>query len=335
MFDSSTRNQHFLPQVEQKLNALNPGSTGQKFRVYSFRLVNRETYEIALENERGHSIDATLSMLDLFSFDVPGGGPLRMNLESLFQKYEANVEAYTKSLLEKLATRDVDIKAEIIGLFAAKLLNFIRNPFCIEKVLNTFPGVASLEPTDPELLATYRKIITGRKPHQAHLCSRLGISDQTYVSWLRLLFVLLMDTGAGNPAGWPNLFEGVIKGLFENHDTQASAFVWVYDRDHCLLSDRGFCQPIPDGAYMAMSFNLCSTAFVDYVFADAAALVQGHASPEFVANALAAWKQRPEATIHVTMTRNNRDMLGRYNRRVIEQCYERVYCSAKTGLVLA
>jgi hypothetical protein len=59
------------------------------------------------------------------------------------------------------------------------------------------------------------------------------------------------------------------------------------------------------------------------------------AAPEFVANALAAWKRRPQATINVTMTRNNRDMLARYNRRVIEQCHERVYCSAKTGLVLA
>jgi hypothetical protein len=28
-------------------------------------------------------------------------------------------------------------------------------------------------------------------------------------------------------------------------------------------------------------------------------------------------------------------MLGRYNRRVIEQAYERVYCAAKTGIVLA
>jgi len=83
-----------------------------------------------------------------------------------------------------------------------------------------------------------------------------------------------------------------------------------------------------------MSFNLCSTAFVDYIFADAATLVQGRASPDFVANALDAWKQRPQATINVTMTRNNRDMLARYNRRVVEQCYERVYCSAKNGLVL-
>jgi hypothetical protein len=60
----------------------------------------------------------------------------------------------------------------------------------------------------------------------------------------------------------------------ENRTTQAAAFVWTYDDDHCLLSDRGFNQPIPDGVHMAMSFNLCSTAFVDYIFADAATLVQ-------------------------------------------------------------
>jgi hypothetical protein len=297
-------------------------------------LIDRAAYNLVLENERGQSVSATLSMLDLFSFDVPGGGSLRMNLESLFQKYEMNVEVYTKSLLAKLAARDPDIKAEIIGLFAAKLLNFVRNPFSIEKVLNTFPNVASLEPTDPELLAIYRKVSMGRKPHQAYLCSQLGISDQTYINWLRLLFILLMDIGARNPLGWSNLFEGVIRGLFENPNTQAAAFVWIYDQDRCLLSDRGFCQPIPDGAHMAMSFNLCSTAFIDYIFADTATLVQDRASPEFSARALAAWKRIRLPSINVTVTQNDRRMLARFNRRVIEQCCERVYCSAKDGLVL-
>jgi hypothetical protein len=86
---------------------------------------------------------------------------------------------------------------------------------------------------------------------------------------------------------------------------------------------------------MAMSFNLRSTAFVDYVFSDAATLVEGRAAPAFVANALAAWRERPQATINVTVTKNNRPMLARYNRRVIEQARERVYCAEKTGIVLA
>jgi hypothetical protein len=72
---------------------------------------------------------STLSMLDLFSFDVSGGGRIRMNLETLFHKYEANVEIFTKSLLEKLALGSADIKTELIDLLAAKLLNFVRNPF--------------------------------------------------------------------------------------------------------------------------------------------------------------------------------------------------------------
>jgi len=327
---NETRNQHFVSQVEQKLNAVNPDRASRKFRIYSFRLVDREAYQIELETPRGRAIASNLSMLDLFSFDVPGGGRLRMNLEALFHKYEKNVETHTRSLLAKLATGSADLKAEIIDLFAAKLLNFVRNPFCIEKVLNSFPGVTAYEPIYPDLLAAYRLVAAGRKPHQARLCEQLGISHETYDKWLRLLFILLMQTGDDRP----NLFEGIIKGLFEARNTQAAAFVWVYDQDHCLLSDRSFSQPIPDGPHMAMSFNLCSTAFVDYIFADAATLVQDRAPPEFVANALAAWKQRPQASINVTMTRNNSEMLARYNRRVIEQCRERVYCAAKTGLVL-
>lgn len=331
MRGNETRNQHFLPQVEQKLNASNPDSTSGKFRIYSFRIADREAYRIELESPRGRAIASTLSMLDLFSFDVSGGGPLRMNLEALFHKYEANVEIHTRSLLEKLAQGSADIKTELIDLFAAKLLNFVRNPFCIRKVLNSFPGVGQYEPTDPELLAVYRRIVSGQKPHQAYLCRQLDISQETYIEWLRLIFILLMQTGVDRP----NLFECMIKGLFEARDTQAAAFVWIYDQDPCLLSDRSFCQPIPDGAHMAMSFNLCATAFVDYIFADAATLVEGRASPAFVANALAAWRQRPQATINVSVTKNNRPMLARYNRRVVEQARERVYCAEKTGVVLA
>ncbi|TWB10585.1 hypothetical protein FBZ99_11173 [Rhizobium sp. ERR 1071] len=331
MRGNETRNQHFVSQVEQRLNASNPNSTGGNFRIYSFRIADREASRIELENPRGRAIVSTLSMLDLFSFDVPGGGPLRMNLEALFHKYEAKVEIHTKGLLEKLAAGSTDIKTELIDLFAVKLLNFIRNPFCIQKVLNSFPGVGQYEPTDPELLAVYRRIVNGQKPHQAHLCRQLDVSQETYVEWLRLIFVLLMQIGDDRT----NLFEGMIKALFEARDTQAAAFVWIYDQDVCLLSDRSYCQPIPDGAHMAMSFNLCSSAFADYVFADAATLVEGRAAPAFGASALAAWRQRSQATINVTVTKNNRPMLARYNRQIIEQARERVYCAEKAGIVLA
>ena len=123
---------------------------------------------------------------------------------------------------------------------------------------------------------------------------------------------------------------------FENRKTHVAAFVSEYDSARCLLSDRGFSQPMADGPHMmSFSFNLRATAFVDYIFADPATLVQGQASPEFIAHAIACSEHLPEKQINVTFLHNNFNMLARYNRRVVEQCYKRVYCSVKDGLLLS
>jgi hypothetical protein len=316
--------------VEQKLNALNPNADPRNLRIYSFEIVDRENYRLALESAKGRPIGSNLSLFDLFSFDVPGTNPLRLNFEKLFQKYEISIEVHTKNLLAKLNRNDPDIKAEIIDLFAAKLLNFVRNPFSVAKVLNSFPGLTRYDPADPSLLADYRRIVSGRKPQQTRVCTELGITDTQYVEWLRLLFMLLAPMMKDRP----NLFEEVIKTLMEDPKTHVAAFVCEYDTERCLLSDRGFSQPIEDGPHMAFSFNLCSTAFIDYIFADPATLVEGRASPEFVARALADRERLGQKQIHVTFRRNDLGMLARFNRRAVEQCYRRVYCSAKEGLVL-
>ena len=318
-----------MTRVEQKLNALNPQANPDNLRIYSFRISDPENHVLALEKPGGMKIGSTLSLGDLFSFDVRGGGRLRHNFESLFGKYEAGIEVHTVNLLDKLDTGSSDIKAELIDLFAAKLLNFVRNPFSIVKVLNTFPGLADYDPTDADLLAAYRSIVSGRKPHQAHLCAQLGIKDAQYVAWLRVLFMLLMPMADGQPS----FFESVIKSLFEDPKTHVGVFVCTYDNAHCLLSDRGFSQPVADGAHMAFSFNLCARAFVNYIFADPATLLRGKASPEFLARAI-AWQQRlPQKQVHVTLVRNDLVLLESYNRRVIEQSRKRVYCSIKNGLL--
>jgi hypothetical protein len=331
MLGNDTRNQHFVSQGEQRLNALNPEADSKKQRIYSFEVVDRENYTLKLENPIGRPIGKSLSLFDLFSFDVAGESRLRLNFESLFQKYEGYIEDHTKSLLGKLNAGAGDIKAEIIKLFAAKMLSFVRNPFSIVKVLNSFPGLASYDPTDPALLADYRRVVSGRKPQQAHLCAELGISEAQYVQWLRVLFMLLVPMAEGHP----NFFEDMIKRLLKNRKKHVAAFVFEYDTARCLLSDRGFSQPIADGPHTAFSFNLCATAFMDFWFADPATLVQGEASPEFIARAIANWERLPEKQISVTPRRNDLDMLARYNRRVIEQCYKRVYCSVKDDLVLS
>lgn len=248
----------------------------------------------------------------------------------MFQKYENDVEARTKSLLEKLNAGNYDVKTEVVDLLAAKLLNFLRNPYSIVKVLNSVPGLAGYDPTDPVLLAEYRRIVTGRKPHQAHLCAELGISEAQYVEWLRALFMLLVPLANGHP----NFLEDMVRRLLEDRKKHVAVVVSEYDKDRCLLSDRGFSQPVADGPHSGFSFNLCATAFVDYMFLDPATSLKGKAPPEFVAQAIANWERLPRKPIAVNFLRNNTDMLARFNHRAIEQCYKRVYCSVKGGFVL-
>lgn len=103
---SDTGNQHFLMRAEQKLNALNPNADPRNLRIYSFEIVDRENYRLALESAKGRPIGSNLSLFDLFSFDVPGTIPLRLNFEKLFQKYETSIEVHTKNLLAKLNRND-------------------------------------------------------------------------------------------------------------------------------------------------------------------------------------------------------------------------------------
>ena len=163
MLENSTRKQHFVTQAEQRLNAMNPDADARHMRIYSFEVVDRDNYILALESGNGRAIGTNLSLFDLFSFDVPDGGSVRHNFKSLFHKYEKHIAVHTRSLLAKLNAGSKDIKAEIIDLFAAKLLNFVRKPFCIPKVLNTFPGLAAYDPTDPALLTAYRRMVERKK----------------------------------------------------------------------------------------------------------------------------------------------------------------------------
>lgn len=328
MLKNDTRNQHFLPKVEQKLNALNPLAANRNLRIYSFRLIDRENYILELENPKGRSIDGNLSLFDLFSFDVLDDGDLRLNFEALFQRYETNIEDHTRRLLEKVESGVRDVKVEVIEVFAAKILNFVRNPYSIIKVLNSFTGLATYDPTDPVLLANYRRIISGRKPQQKYLCEKLGINEQQYLEWLRVLFMLLTPMRNGEP----NFFEQMIKGLFENKKTWVTVVLSQYDQPGVLLSDRGYSIPVPEDDHMAFSFNLCSTAFITYMFADPRKLIEGHAHPEFIDKTVARWEARSQVEIELKSFRNEMELLKAYNQHVIYQCYERVYCAVKYGL---
>jgi hypothetical protein len=67
MLENDARNQHFLTQGEQRLNALNPQADPSNLRIYSFTVIDRDNYTLALENPNGRSIGSNLSLFDVFS----------------------------------------------------------------------------------------------------------------------------------------------------------------------------------------------------------------------------------------------------------------------------
>lgn len=325
MLENNTKNQHFVTRTEQKLNAANPEADDKNKRIYSFKLIDRENYRLVLEKPEGNRISKNLSASDIFSFDVASDSDKRFNFEALFQQYEGSVEMHTHNLLDKLKANDKDITLEIIKLFSAKLLNFVRNPFSVKKIINTFPRLAAHNPTNPELLKMYRRIIFGKKPHQAHRCSELGISNVQYLEWLRILFMLLMPLENGQP----NLFDQIIKQLFEDRDNYLTVLVCEYDHESCLLPDRGYSQPIPNDPHMAFSFNLCGNAFITYAFTNPYVPLNDTPHSELFDKMLTDRKLFPHKLVNVQFLRNNLELLAAYNGHVVYQCHERVFCSIK------
>lgn len=315
-----TRNQHFVSQSEQKLNAIDPLEKSNKKRIYSFSVEDRESYTVSLDQENGCKILKTLSINDLFSFDVLEGEASRYNFEKLFHRYENDIRLNTESLLSKLPVPGSDIKPEILNLFLSKFVNFIRNPYSVQKVLNTFPALRDHKPTDPVHRANFNRVLSGRNPKQESLCRELGITDVEYRHWLATIFMLLTPLKDGHPI----LVESLVKGLYENPETGVQVIVSTYSDKTCLLSDRGYSLPLADDKSLAFDFNLCSKGFIRYGFADRNSLIPDGIKKELVESYKKLIKETPKKVLVHHLT-DDLELLDQYNKNVVYQCHEKVF----------
>jgi hypothetical protein len=323
-YSNSTRNQHFVPQVEQRLNAANPFASLREQRIFSFKVHERGSFTIRLENRRGRLISSNLSLDDLFTFDVASDRALRFNFETSFQRFEQEVAIATGSLLQKLALGDTNVGSEITSIFTAKLLNFARNPFSVAKILNTFGVLANYEPTAPDARRMFERVLNGRKPHQVRICSELGISDTDYGRWLRMLFMLFVESGEGNLS----MLESMVKAVFEQKSHAAAVMVCSYSEARCLLSDRGFNQFTDRQDQIGLEFNLRHNAFIRYLFADHAGLVP-YAPRELIER-----HQKQNHPVQLYYLADNLECLRAFNRNAIYFCHNRVFCSSREGILL-
>jgi len=159
-FQNETKNQHYLSQIEQRFNAINPSAKHTHQKIYSYKLIDRESHAFKLENSGGLKIEKTLSLDHLFSFEVIKEKNIIYNFENLFNQYESTIKENTESLLKKtrMATGE-DVKKEVLNLFLSKFLNFLRNPYSIHKVLNTFSQVKNIKPTSTHHLENFEKVL--------------------------------------------------------------------------------------------------------------------------------------------------------------------------------
>jgi len=309
-----TKNQHFVSQVEQRLNAIESNSQ----KIYSFTLKDREALSVKLDSVKGKKIFATLSIHDLFSFDILGKEAERYNFEALFHKYESDIKVHTDSLLAKLPYAGSDIRDEVISLFLSKFLNFVRNPYSIKKVLNTFPQLCNVHPTDPVHYANFRKVLDGRKPQQKYLCGQLNISEQEYVDWLSVIFLLLAPLEQSST----NFFEQMVRKMCLDTGLFTMVLIYTYDDHSCLLSDKGYSIPLPDKDHMVWDFNLYSKGFIRYAFGILDKLAPPNAPKELVEK----YKSQPKS-IDVHNIVNDLDTLRKYNQNVVYQCHSKVFSS--------
>lgn len=315
----ATRNQHFLPRVEQRLNSINPNAHEKNQRIYAFELEDKETYSIRLVSDKGLKINKSLTLNDLFSFDVLEKEAARYNFEKLFQQYESDIKFNTQSLLSKIPNPQLDIKSEVLNIFVSKFLNFVRNPYSIKKVLNSFPHLATVHPTEPVHLKNFECILNGRKPQQKCLCEQLEIFEHEYTEWLAVIFMLLTRFEDDKP----NFIEQVVKSLYENPDSFIMVIIYTYDEKTCLLSDRGYSIPLPEEAHMSFDFNLCSNAFIRYIFGDINKL-----APSNAPNILIERFKTMTKSVDVHNIVNDLDALEQYNKHVVYQCLNTVFNSS-------
>ncbi|MFE8102025.1 hypothetical protein RBA71_11055 [Brenneria goodwinii] len=330
-FKNQTKNQHFLSRVEQRLNAINLNTENGSMKIYSFSLLDRDEYKVELESRNGNKISSNLAYIDLYSFDFLDNG-IRHNFEEAFGKYEEKVHASTLSFINKIDSNNNDILDELNDVLAMKFLNFIRNPFNIKKVLNTFGALADYYPLNSKLRIEYDKIEKRNDKGVDRICQLFDVEKHQYFKWMRVIFLILMDSlNEGR-----NMLDDIIYQFIT--DKKQVTAVWVYkftdenaDKKVCL-SDRSFVDLAdPASGSLVMAFNLTANCFIKLAMIDVKNFLEKNPErPDTVENLMAILESTPK-NIEIKLLLNDEyalEALAHYNRTAILQCHKRVYCSS-------
>ncbi|WP_374528451.1 hypothetical protein [Acinetobacter sp.] len=327
MFENKVRNQHYVSQVEQKLNCIDPLVERKKRRIYEFEVINRDLEEYILTNDAGVKIEKNLSINDLYTIDILSDST-RINFENFFKKFEDKIEDLTVTLLEKIQSKESIYEQEIIDLVSAKFINFLRNPFGIKKILNSFGNLNTLSPVDEGLLKEFKKI----NPQNIHISHEklkiFNVSNEEYLNWLKTIFICLAVEMNGK-----SIAEYLVEKLFLPESKIITLVLNIYDSHTCLLSDRGYVDysALYDNRPFAMAFNLNKNTFLTVVIKNNSLdeLISEYPDMRPVLENLKEKGQSQfiQSGIDLQVFYNKLEFLKSYNSNVMFQCHKNFYGS--------
>jgi hypothetical protein len=300
---NNTKNQHFIAQKVQSLNAT-PSENGEISHINAYRRTGDN--EISPSNKGGRPIRHNLALMDLYTFDTEN--KLRRNFEALFHHYESEVSQHTLSLMEKALAGCDDMHEEILGIIRAKFMDFIRNPYNVRTCLSMFPQMATARINDPYATEIQAKVLSGFNPRQDRICKILGITNQEYRNWLATILSLTYPIpGLGKP-----LLDMLINGIITDKKKVGGMHIFIYDVPVVLLSDRAFNLVRPSWSDLWLEFHASSSMLVTFY---ALQLGNGYSH---------------DTGFKVEIVRNDKAIAESYNRRTVQQCSEFVYGCAPT-----
>ncbi len=309
---NQTVNQHYLSQVEQRLNSIRTRDGKETDEIYQFEVLDRENFK--LSEPKKVKIAKTLSFNDLYTFAFDK--PKRENLEKLFQDYEKRFQGHVAAL-EQLTRegRGNDAADVLLDVFCFKMLNFLRNPHCIEKTLNTIGSCADYKINEDAYGRAYEKIDCLDAAYCQRICNEFQVNEKQYKRWLKSLLFILYKLSDGS-----NYLESSMQDLFLDKKNLLGIFVFTIDDDSeaFLLSDRSFTDTGAKGDRLSLNFNIRHNLLISYSFIPSS-FVDGVSIQNYM--------EKNKKFIQINIRQAPLEILSLMNRLAIYQAKRFVYCA--------
>lgn len=318
---NNKRNHHFVAQVEQIFHARSSEVKAKKINRFK---VDSKKQKLNRTSNKGITIANNLSFEDLYCFHFLSREK-QYNFEDTFGRYESDY----KELIGKVIYSDEATSKYYLNLFTYKFLNIIRNPFCIRNVLSMFRGVLNFVPAEPELLALYKLIEDGDKPHEKIVCEYFGVTKIEYIDWLKLLFLVLSVDHDGT-----NFLEFITRRMFYEKESSLHIFLYNSSEKYTVFSDVGFTSITYD-AHFIYEFPLTNSHYIAYCFTNTDAFFRKLEEEKDLnfTDIQESIKRLPKE-VKVKKVYDNLAHLQSFNARMVERSWQYVFSKATKPFVL-